>query len=93
VAIFTTGNADTAREYQPILSGRHTYRIAVPGNLLAPDNYYVRVAGHQPHMQSYDAVDTVSFRIEDVGSLRSVFHDDRAGIIEPVLNWTDTHEK
>ena len=92
VAIFTTCNADTAREYRPIASGRHTYRVAVPGNLLAPDSYYLRITGHQPHMQTYDAVDTVSFRIEDVGSLRSVFHDDRAGLIEPVLEWTDKLE-
>ena len=92
VAIFTTANADTAREYQPILSGRHTYRIKVPGNFLAPDTYYIRVTCHQPHFQTYDALDTLSFRIEDTGSLRSVFFDDRAGIVEPVLEWTDKHE-
>ena len=92
VAIFTTANADKAREYQPIVSGRHTYRITVPGNFLAPDTYYLRVTCHQPHFQTYDALDTLSFRIEDTGSLRSVFFDERAGIVEPILDWTDKHD-
>ena len=94
VVILTTCNSDQAREYQPIESGRHTYRVKIPGNFLAPDTYYLRIVGHQPHMQFYDmAESTVSFRIEDVGSLRSIFHDDRVGIVEPVLEWSDVHEK
>jgi lipopolysaccharide transport system ATP-binding protein len=91
VVILTTCNSDTAREYLPIESGAHTWRVVIPGNLLAPDTYYLRITAHQPRFQFYDIMDsTVSFRIEDVGSLRSVFHDGRVGIVEPVLNWTDT---
>jgi lipopolysaccharide transport system ATP-binding protein len=93
MVIFTTCNSDGVGKYLPIESGRHTYRVTVPGNFLAPDTYYIRVTGHQPHMHCYDSVDTLSFRIEDVGSLRSIFHDERTGLVEPVLPWTDAHER
>ena len=64
--------------------------MTIPGNFLAPENYYLRILAHSPHLQMYDMIEnTVSFRIEDVGSLRSVFHDDRVGLVEPVLKWTD----
>jgi lipopolysaccharide transport system ATP-binding protein len=93
VIILTTANSDTAREYQPITLGRHCFTVNIPGNLLAPENYYLRIVAHSPHLQTYDVIEsTVSFRIEDVGSLRSVFHDDRVGLVEPVLKWTDEHE-
>jgi lipopolysaccharide transport system ATP-binding protein len=94
VIILTTCNNDNAREYEPIGAGKHTYRVKIPGNFLAPDTYYLRIVAHEPYMEHHDLVEsTVSFRIEDVGSLRSVFNDGRVGIVEPMLNWTDTHEK
>ena len=91
VILLTTANSDTAREYLPITEGRHCFRVGFPGNFLAPENYYLRIVAHSPHVQLYDIIEsTVSFRIEDVGSLRSIFHDERQGLVEPVLPWTDT---
>ena len=66
----------------------------IPGNLLAPDVYYLRILTHQPGVHLYDLVEsTVSFNIDDAGSLRAVFHDSRPGIIEPTLPWSDQREK
>ena len=91
VIILTTCNSDSVRAYQTITEGRHSFRVNVPGNFLAPENYYLRIIAHSPHLQLYDIIEnTVSFRIEDVGSLRSVFHDDRVGLVEPVFTWSDT---
>jgi len=91
VIILTTCNSDAARKYVPITEGKHTYRIKIPGNFLAPDTYFLRIVAHEPYMELHDIVEsTISFRIEDVGSLRSVFSDARVGIVEPLLAWTDT---
>ncbi|HSY18935.1 MAG TPA: ABC transporter ATP-binding protein [Candidatus Acidoferrales bacterium] len=93
VIVMTTCNSDTARKYLPITAGKHTYRVKVPGNFLAPDTYYLKIVAHEPYVELHDITEsTVSFRIEDVGSLRSVFNDARVGMVEPVLEWTDTHE-
>ena len=90
LTILTTCNNDMAREYRTIESGRHTWRVDIPGNLLAPDVYYLRIAAQQPRMQLYDLSDSsVSFSIEDTGSLRTLFHDDRQGVVEPVLAWSN----
>jgi lipopolysaccharide transport system ATP-binding protein len=94
VIILTTCQDDQAREYRTIAPGKHAYRVKIPGNFLAPDTYYLRILTHQPHMEYHDMVESmVSFRVEDVGSLRSVFNDGRSGIVEPLLEWTVTHEK
>ncbi|MDR3458987.1 MAG: ABC transporter ATP-binding protein [Verrucomicrobiae bacterium] len=91
VIILTTCQDDRAREYRPIPAGKHTYRVKIPGNFLAPDTYYLRIVTHQPHMEHHDLMESlVSFHVEDVGSLRSVFNDARVGIVEPVLEWTAT---
>ncbi len=90
--VFTTCNSDGAGEFIPVKAGRHTYRIPVPGKFLAPDTYFLRVATHQPHIQAYDHVDTLSFRVEEAGSPRFVFNDVRGGMVEPVLAWSDRHE-
>jgi len=93
VIILTTCNSDGAREYTSIAAGKHTYRVKIPGNFLAPDTYYLRIVAHEPYMEHHDMIEGgISFRIEDVGSLRSVFNDARVGIVEPVLDWTDKHE-
>lgn len=93
VTILTTSNHDMVREYRPIESGRYTWRVEVPGNLLAPDVYFLRIAAWQPLIQLYDLVDSmVSFNIEDTGSLRSVFQDGRTGVVEPVLAWSNQRE-
>ena len=93
MAILTTGNGDSAREYLPIKNGQHTFRINFPGNLLAPGEYYLNLVAHSPYMQHYDTVDSqLSFCIEEIGSLRSVFHDNRVGMIEPMIPWTDEHK-
>jgi hypothetical protein len=94
IVILTTCNNDMVREYRPIESGQHTWRASIPGSLLAPDAYYLRIIAHEPHVQHFDTIEsTVSFKIEDTGSLRSVFHDDRLGLIEPVLAWSNKREK
>ena len=90
--VFTTCNSDGAEDYLPIAMGRHTFRVTVPGKFLAPDSYFLRVATHQPHVQAYDMADTLSFRMEDVGSPGFIFNDVRKGIVEPVLPWSDTLE-
>jgi lipopolysaccharide transport system ATP-binding protein len=93
VTVLTTANSDQARRYVPVEPGRHCFRVSIPGNFLAPDNYYLRLVAHSPHEQFYDSVeDEISFCIEDVGSLRSLFRDERTGIVEPSLSWADTHE-
>ena len=94
VIILTTCNSDRTREYLPIVAGKHVFRVKIPGNFLAPDPSYLRIMSHEPYMEFHDVVEnSISFRIEDVGSLRSVFNDGRVGIVEPVLEWTDTHEQ
>ena len=90
--VFTTCNSDGAEDYLPIAAGRHTFRVTVPGKFLAPGSYFLRVATHQPHVQAYDMADTLSFRMEDVGSPGFIFNDVRKGLVEPVLPWSDTLE-
>jgi lipopolysaccharide transport system ATP-binding protein len=93
VAVLTTAHSDAARQYVTVKPGRHCFRASIPGNFLAPDNYSLRVVAHSPHVQLHDLVENlVSFRIEDVGSLRSIFRDERGSVVEPVLAWTDTIE-
>ncbi|HEV2694568.1 MAG TPA: ABC transporter ATP-binding protein [Verrucomicrobiae bacterium] len=94
VIILTTCHTDKDMEYRPVLAGKHTYRVTIPKNFLAPDTYFLKIVAHEPYMDYHCLVENmVSFHIEDVGSLRSVFNDGRAGIVEPLLKWTDTHEK
>jgi len=90
--VLTTCNCDAAREYTPLEAGRHLFRVNIPGNFLAPDTYFLRIASHAPHIQLFDLLeDKISFSIEDTGSLRSLFRDERRGVVQPLLNWTDEH--
>jgi len=90
VIVLTTGNSDAARSYTPITAGHHRFRVRLPANFLAPDTYYLRIAAHVPHVELFDALENkISFSIEDTGSLRSLFRDERRGVVEPVLAWTD----
>ena len=92
VAILTSGNSDALRDYHTFTPGHYSFRVKVPGNFLSPDNYYLRIVAHSPRVQLYDLLDsTISFSVEDVGSLRSVLRDDRSGLVEPLLEWTSEH--
>jgi lipopolysaccharide transport system ATP-binding protein len=90
ILVLTSGNSDADHHYTVIKTGDHCYRVHLPANFLAPDNYFLRVLAHSPHVQLFDMVENmVSFCVEDVGSLRSIFRDERNGVVEPVLTWTD----
>jgi len=93
VVVLTTANCDSARKYIPIEPGRHRFRVTIPGNFLVADTYYLRLAGHVPHVKLHDSIEgKISFLMEDTGSLRSLFRDERPGIVEPVFAWTDEIE-
>ena len=90
VVVMTTANSDMARQYTPITAGRHRFRANIPGNFLAPDIYYLQISAHVPQVKLFDQIEnTVSFCVEDTGSLRSLFHDERSGVVELTLPWTD----
>jgi lipopolysaccharide transport system ATP-binding protein len=88
--VLTTCNSDSAGDYTPVREGEHTFRVQLPGHLLAPGNYTLQIAAHVPQMELFDLLDnTLSICVEDTGSLRSVFRDERLGAVEPVLAWED----
>lgn len=89
VAVLTTCPADYTREYQSITEGRHRYRLKMPAQLLAPGNYVLQLAAQIPRVQAFDLLDNaIAVCVEDTGSLRSLFSDNRVGVVEPVLEWS-----
>jgi hypothetical protein len=72
---------------EPWRSGRRRARCLVPGNLLAPGNYYVTVS--EPTEDGGDVVHdgALSFTVSEQNSLAA--RDGRRGAIAPLLAWSD----
>ncbi len=90
IIVLTSGHNDAAGKCLPVTPGCHRFRVTIPGNFLAPDIYYLQIAAQVPQVKLFDIIEnTLSFCVEDTGSLRTIFHDERAGVIQPVLAWAD----
>ena len=72
---------------EPWKPGRHRARCQIPGNFLAPGNYYVTIS--EPTEDGGDIIHdgVLTFTISEQNSLAA--RDGRGGAIAPLLAWTD----
>jgi lipopolysaccharide transport system ATP-binding protein len=89
IPIFTTANSDGQTKYSMLSPGHQSFEVEIPRHLLAKGTYSVLVAVHQPLVELFDVVENeVSVTIEDVGPQASTLRDDRVGLVNPILRWT-----
>ena len=94
VAVFTTANTDARESFVPLRPGRHTYRIVVPGKLLAPGRYSLLVAAMVPREVLYDLVENrVHFHVENLGTHATLLRDERMGVVTPLLHWEEVEDE
>jgi lipopolysaccharide transport system ATP-binding protein len=84
--VFTTERSHSDKS--DILIGRYFFRISIPGGLLAPGNYTIGIAAHVPNQQILQVIESaMGFRIEETGSLLSMYHGSISGVIICRCNW------
>jgi hypothetical protein len=93
--LFTT--ADTAEPRwaeRPRPRGAYTSTCAIPGGLLKPGRYSVRVSAEIPFVEMLFLVeDAIGFEVLHSGSANTRYPETWAGVISPRIDWTvSNHE-
>ena len=88
IPVLTTCNTDESKQYVPLGAGKHCFKITIPGGLLSPGKYALKINAHVPKSHSYHLIDDeIAFIIHDANSHEQLLKDDRRGVINPVLPW------
>jgi lipopolysaccharide transport system ATP-binding protein len=88
VPIFTTTSSDNLESLEPLPQGRNSFRFRIPGAFLGPGRYFLIACVAMPRVESFDeVVDEVSFDIIEDLNHATRFHDDRKGVVTPLLEW------
>jgi hypothetical protein len=93
VAVFTTTNTDRLESLVRLEKGLHRFTLTIPGSFLALGNYSIIVCFCVPGFEVIDVVsDEIAFEIIDGVNHATKFHDDRRGVVTPLLDWTHHHD-
>lgn len=86
---FTSSDIDSHAELLASrMPGRYKTQMTLPAKWLNAGQYTLRVeAGNPTDGTLYDKIDTVVFRIVDVGTPGSLNGTKRPGILQPLLEW------
>ena len=72
--LFMCSFSDHSGRYLDLTPGIHTFKIRVPGHLLAPDQYSVTLIAHRPLVETLDRHDGVlAFNVVETGSNLAVY--------------------
>lgn len=84
--LLTSTSADGMREMNHAWPrGRQTYRCRIPGNLLAPGQYFLTIRKPAGSTDPRTLHNIISFSVSEQNSLLG--HGDRQGKIAPLLEW------
>jgi ABC-type polysaccharide/polyol phosphate transport system ATPase subunit len=93
IPIFTTTNTDGLDALVPIQPGQHLFSFRIPGSFLSIGRYYLVVSICMPRIEIIDVVtDEIVFNIETAINHATRFHDDRRGVVTPLIAWEHTHD-
>ena len=88
VPVLSTCNIDQFGSFRSIRTGQHEFSVQMPANLLAPNQYTLKIAALVPTISVLDLVDDkLSLVINEIGSLGVLFNDMRLGVVQPVIAW------
>ncbi|MFM8357565.1 MAG: Wzt carbohydrate-binding domain-containing protein, partial [Verrucomicrobiota bacterium] len=90
VAAFCTCSTDHAGRFLPFEPGERTFRVTLDAGYLMPGRYALHLGAHLPRDRGFDQVDhQLSIEIGSVGSLTTLFGDERPGVVLPVIEWRE----
>jgi lipopolysaccharide transport system ATP-binding protein len=93
VPIFTTTNSDNRYSLEPMSQGLHSFRFRIPEVFLCAGRYFLIASVCIPRVESFDeVVDEVTFDITEDVNHATRFHDDRKGVVTPLLHWDHVYD-
>ena len=88
VPVFTTTNADASERMGPLRKGVHRFNFTVPPSFLAEGRYTLTLCLCIPGVEAFSTLnDAVSFDIVNGVNHATRFHDQRKGVVTPLLDW------
>ncbi len=94
IILFTTANSDENSEFAKLPPGETNYIVKFPKSFLPPGRYEIAIAASVPGIELFDKVENnICFDIHDSGTHATILHDDRIGLITPLLNWKIINHK